>query len=73
MAGLSLAGGISWAIAATWALLVVLAQTGAKAVATSEWKRIRRTKVRSDADKTDQKDERHLPAEPQKPSAPAAE
>jgi hypothetical protein len=72
MAGLSLAGGISWAIAAIWALLTALAQTGAQAAAASGWKRIRRTKAQPDAEKADQKDEGNKPAEPQKPPAPAA-
>jgi hypothetical protein len=72
MAGLSLAGGISWAIAAIWTLLVALAQTGAKAAAASGWKRIRRTKAQPDTDKADHKDEGNKPAEPQKPPAPAA-
>jgi hypothetical protein len=72
MAGLSLAGGISWVIAAIWALLVALAQTGAKTAAASGWKRVCRTKARPDADKAGQKDEGNKPAEPQKPPAPAA-
>jgi hypothetical protein len=69
IARLSLAGGISWAIAGIWTLLVALAQAGAKAAAASGWKRIRRTKA--DADKADQKDHGDKPAQPQKP-APAA-
>jgi hypothetical protein len=67
MAGLSLAGGISWVIACIWTLLVALAQTGAKAAATSGWKRVRRAKAPASADKPDAgKTGGNTPAEPEK-------
>jgi len=65
IAGLSLSGGIAWAVAGIWTLLVALMQTSAKATAKAGWQRIHHSKATaSDVAKTDKDHTQHKPPRP---------
>jgi hypothetical protein len=65
LAGLSLAGWISFAIAGIWTLLINLMQSGAKKAGKSGWQRIRRSKAPPGTEKPGQK----APNEPDQPKS----